>query len=653
MNPLFWIFYFLDYVICIILTFVFTRYYASKTISRFILMISRLFLFCNYLLIFTLPYEIVYHNIKINSEKEQDSNDTNSTMVENKEEKELGFILIINYEIIFWVLITFSNLIIIYFISYLESGEFTFWRKILDSIKQNVIRLLIVIIILVILMAIFKDLITSLLLVFSLVNLIYALIFLGFSIIKLPRNMYIHSNTKLAIEYYEFKANKKLIKLNKNNEELKKIYFECKQTLVYVKNLEEYINNNCNKNEKSEAIEIELKNMNIVDGNNLENKNNNNAEIEGSEKIDEDNKSEESDKSLEKDKNKIEDDKINIEKDYKKYKSILKYKKYIDLLNSNVDEIIKKNNIEIVEEQNEEPIKQFKNIVKANARSKELDIDNERINSQIQKIYKAWIFLKGVSIDEENSPKEIDSSIQNDIKDINSSLKEDNYIQPIEIPKKKIEFYKKYNKLKYISLMIFFIILGILIILSEFSLILPVNISLFRLVFIHISNPVLIHILVILVSTLFFMFISFSFSKIKSMGRKYILFGGNQTNSLGILTYCQKLSTISFPMSMNIVGMIFHENLLKNKDNRYKTLLEDRYSKYVGDTTFYIICAFIPIFLIIVIIIYYFDIIGRICKKMRISFYVQNESRNKYISEGKKFLKKLNHKSLNNLKIKI
>ena len=59
--------------------------------------------------------------------------------------------------------------------------------------------------------------------------------------------MYIHSDNKLALEYYEFRANKKLKELNKNEENLKKIYAKCQNTFDYIKKIEEYIENNKKK----------------------------------------------------------------------------------------------------------------------------------------------------------------------------------------------------------------------------------------------------------------------------------------------------------------------------------------------------------------------------------------------------------------------
>ena len=109
-------------------------------------------------------------------------------------------------------------------------------------------------------------------------------------------------------------------------------------------------------------------------------------------------------------------------------------------------------------------------------------------------------FLKELTIKYKKS-KNIENEIQlnpSENKDINTSLTEDGYISSIKISEQKIKFFQKYNKPLYIFLMIIFIILGILIVLSETTLILPVNISLFGHIFINIKSPVIIHIFCIL-----------------------------------------------------------------------------------------------------------------------------------------------------------
>ena len=239
MKASFWIFYFLDYVICAILCFSFVRYYANKKVSRFMSILCGLFLFSNYLLIFTLPYEIVYYNLRKDAKDEYEenlnfssnfyqyiSNQTNFTEsnITNKDIEDLKELLKFNYGIIFWVLVSLSNLIIYFLVYFEESGEFTFWRKLWDASKSEFIRLIGTSIVISILTAYLQNILAAIFIIFGLLPIGYAIAFLAISIIKIPRIMYIHSNNKLALEYYEFKANKKLKELNKNNEELKKIF---------------------------------------------------------------------------------------------------------------------------------------------------------------------------------------------------------------------------------------------------------------------------------------------------------------------------------------------------------------------------------------------------------------------------------------------
>ena len=621
MSPSFFIFYILDYVICVILSFAFTKYYVSKKVKRCIVIFSRLFLFVNYLLIFTLPYEIVLFKAKknyLNQLKEQNTTNFNVTEnITNTDIEIIGNVLKFNYKIIFWVLIGVSLQILNFIIFYEKSGEFTFKKRVFDGLKHALLCTLLMPAIMLILDLLFfvKNIILVAFICFSILLLAYVYVFLGLSIVKIPRNMYIHSNFQLALEYYEFKASKKLNELNNNNDELKKIYFKCKKTLEYIRNIEDFL--------AKKAKEKDASNENKISNNNLEEEINNINNEEKKEENDDENNQ-----------NKEENDPKKIEKDFLKHKSFIKEKKYVDMLDINITEIINKNKIEIVDELNEKPIKKYGDLVKFNAKIKDLDSDNERINSQIQIIYKNWATLKEISME---SQSEIGSILNNDQNNDNMLLKEDEYIPSMNISLKKKMFYKKYNKIIYISLMIFFIIIGILITISEITLILPVNLSFLGLIFKYISNPILIHILCILFSSFLFIYVSYSFGKIKFMDRQYVIFGENQTNTLGLLYYCLKLSTISYPLCLNIIKMIFHIN---EKD--VQTNLEEKYNDTIGGLLFYQIVNFIPIFLVVVIICNIFNIKSKILKKKKISFFTRNEKRQNYITEGKEFLMKMN-----------
>ena len=669
MKLSFWIFYLLDLIICAILSFLFVYYYVSKKVPKYIVILCRLCLFANYLLIFTLPYEIVYFKLRKEAFEEakrnetlnissffeifqNNSNETNNINFTNQNIIELEKILTKNYGVIFWVLVTFSNFVIGSVFYYQKSGEFTFWRKVWDAIINLIKMQIFSYIFIGIIFLILQNLPASIMIYFGSITFVFALIYLGISIIKIPRNMFIHSNYKLSLEYYEFKANKKSKELKKNKEELKKMYFKGKQTLEYITKIEEYLekkkknkdskNENNEKDKKDENNEKDIKDENNEKDKKDENNENNekdekiiNIIEENSENVsyNENINNEEKEKEENDDeKNKKEKERKKIEKDYRKHKDIIKYKKYVEELFSNLSKIIKNNKIETENELNEEPIKDYSKIVSTNEKSKELDADNERLNSQIQIIYKHWSFIKDAFIEDKFVGN---NNFENDA---NESLSENEYLPTMKHSERKINFYRKYNKPLYISLMIFFIVIDILIVISETSLIMPVNLSIFSLIFKNISNPLLIHIFCILYSSLFFLYTSYSFGKIKSFqGLRYLIFAEKQTNALGLLSYCQKLSSVSFPVSLNIIRMIFYSNV----DDNYKASLEQNYGDKVNNVSFYGIIPFIPQFLIFVVIFYFYDI-KSIFKKKKISFYIKNENRRKYILEGKEYLMEIN-----------
>ena len=697
MNGSFWIFFIFDYIICTIISFLFIRYFANKKVPWYITTLSRLFIFANFLLIFTLPYEIIYYNLKqeqMDEEKKRNNIIINFTFFENISNKtnkteleedidQLNGVLRINYGIIFWVLVSVENMLF-YVIGYLESGEFNFFKKALDAIKKKLMFFLMPIIIGSILILIYEDLCGVAMFLFGCLPIAYVIVFLAISIVKIPRRMYIHSDYKLALEYYEFRANKKLKELNKNENNLKKIYAKCQNTFDYIQKIEKFLENlNKNKKNQKNLKEINLLNENILinennnihDNNIEENKDNQdkekkkeeddnetkekiNIKIEENENKEENGKKEENIKNIENKFDKIDGEKVEkdeeqekkeeekekskIEKDYKKHKSIIKCRKYIDIFNSYISEIMKKYKIDMADILNEKPIKSYNEIVSLNAQSKALDSDNERIKAQIKEIYQKWEFLKQLS-----NQDHLELNIVDNENDFNRSLKEENFISKKVYSQKKIKFYKKYNKHIYLSLMILSIIGGSLIALSELTFISPVNISIFGLIFKNMKNHIYIHFFCLLSSLLFFTYALLSFQKINIFGRSNIIFGQN-TNSLGLLSFCHTFCFVTYPLSLNIIKLIFHKNV---GDEIYATL-EEYYIRDFDNSIFYKIIYYIPSFLIVVIIIYYFEFYKRICKKKKkTSFYIKDELREKYIEEGKEYLIKLNKSNFNSLEI--
>ena len=447
MYVAFYIFYFLDYLVCILLSYISVKFYAKKQISKFKFILCMMFLFGNYLLIFTLPYEIIYYHIEKDDDDDED------------EKKDIKELLSNNYKIIFYILTFLSFQIIPYVINYYRSGEFTFWRRVYDGIKSTIKFMVIFIGVISILVGILgQSFGQAFTMIFQSINIIQAFIFLGLSIVNLPRKMHILSNINVALKYYEYKIRKIQDDLNKNNEKLIKFYFKCKETFKYMENIEKYLQSQKVSNENDminliDEIEIDKK---IENENNAIDKENNNDKINDNIKNDEnkedkENKENEINKNLEnkenieneEDKNikDIEKEKKEINKDYQKHKKILEYKKYINEFYSIICKMLKQYNIEILEEQEEKPFKEYKKIVEAHSESKIIDIDNDRINCQMQKIYKHWSFLKEVSLEENIQLIPIlNNNIKND--SLITKTNEDNFIPTGKISKEKFVFIK-------------------------------------------------------------------------------------------------------------------------------------------------------------------------------------------------------------------
>ena len=74
--------------------------------------------------------------------------------------------------------------------------------------------------------------------------------------INIPQKMNIHSDINLSLEYYEYKANKKLTELSKFHDKIKTNYHRCQKTLKYIENIEYFLENNDIKiDEKDKKIE--------------------------------------------------------------------------------------------------------------------------------------------------------------------------------------------------------------------------------------------------------------------------------------------------------------------------------------------------------------------------------------------------------------
>ena len=270
---IFLVIYGLDYMFSIILSFIFIQYYVNKKVNKLVVIICYFLLFGNFLLMFTIPYEMIWRRFS----KTYKKTDVNVVGIEH--------VLKFNYQIIFFFLVSSSRYVVPFFKHFEQSGEFTFCKKIWDAFKGALFEILFFTLIIVVLAVILLNVVMALFIGFSLVTIIYALVFLAHSMITIPKKLNIHSDIKLSIDYYEYKANKKLGELTKNHEKIISTYYQCQKTFKYIQNIEEYIKNKGIKlddNEKEDAINNSADNIlnndeNLIIENNgdiNENKNN-------------------------------------------------------------------------------------------------------------------------------------------------------------------------------------------------------------------------------------------------------------------------------------------------------------------------------------------------------------------------------------------
>ena len=96
-----------------------------------------------------------------------------------------------------------------------------------------------------------------------------------------------------------------------------------------------------------------------------------------------------------------------------------------------------------------------------------------------------------------------------------------------------------------------------------------------------------------------------------------MIFGNNQTNSLGLIMFCHRLTSVSYPISMNILLMIFYRNI---EDSEKETsIIEKNYGAVLASSVYYIISSLIPILLITIMILDYFNVVEDYAKKSKIN----------------------------------
>ena len=149
-------------------------------------------------MVMLLPFDIYYTNSKID--------EPNNPFLKRFER-----VLKTNYYINFYILF-FGNLSFINFlIGIMQSGEFSIPFKILDGILASAPKLILYFLLTLVIAPFIKDFeyLQYLMMAYKIVQLISSFIFIGVTIVKLPKKMYLYSDIDRTLEYLQFKGYKK------------------------------------------------------------------------------------------------------------------------------------------------------------------------------------------------------------------------------------------------------------------------------------------------------------------------------------------------------------------------------------------------------------------------------------------------------------
>ena len=579
-----YLYIFLEGIICLILATILIFFYVRKGTNKIVILTSIFTWFLNFLMIALLPYDIWLTN-KLKS----------NTILSESEEKTTQIIKAC-YNITYWI-IFFSTWIFIPLLKkYESSGEFTKWDKFIYSIKSNLILYGTVLLISIILfiwayiklekgqLSFFIKNIFNFDFIFGLS---LVLILLSYSLIKFPINTYEKINYEKSIQYYEYTAK------NIND----------KLTIVKL-DLEENGHLLLSTIEDSKIVQ-EMKEDNYL-----------NTKI--------------------------------ISSEYKENKkSINYYEKYMkekfDYLckNSKVFDIeIKKNSYG----SNKEPIRDINKLVQLNKKLINGEWDNLRLQCQIQSIYSKWcllktIFLLGKKRKYLTSTSKYNKIIPESTEQIVRDKSEESFIPLKNISTFKVWYYLKLRKIFIFLLTIILFLFGGIMFISEITIPLRYNLSLFGLLISSITNVLILHIVLFIQILYLFVMSMYTLFKLKISGY-FGMYSHRQTDSVSLLFFSDNLCRIIFPLCLNVIMMVNHG------ENKSKTILENTFAINVQNKVFNSFKNFSPLILILCILVNGFNVFLKLGKCIGLdNFYIESEKRDNDIQEGHELLMNLNKKN--------
>ena len=573
----------LEAILCLILATIIILSYVRKGTNKLVIIISSLTWFFNFYMVVLLPYDICLTN-KIKRKESL-----------TEAEQKTSSIIKITYNIAYWSTFFLSWLILPLLKSYESSGEFTRWEKFIYSIKSNLIFFGVVLLVCIFLFiwAFFKLKKETISFFFKniynfnyVLGLSIMLLLLSYSLIKLPIKIYESMNYENTIQYYEYTAK--------------------------------------NINDKLVVVKMEL----TENGHQLL------ETMEDSKIIKE-----------------MQDDNIlNSNKNYSNKKNIFIYQKY---MKEKFDYLLKNSKIFGIEIKNnlfgskQEPIHDKGNLVQLIKKIMKEEWDDLRLQCQMQKIYSKWSTLKSILILGKKNKYKINSRYYKIGKDKSEKImvdkKDDSFITLNNISNFKIWYYLKIRQILIFILTVILFIFGGIIFISEISIPLPWNLSIFGLLISSITNVFILHI-ILFIQIIYLLGMSmYTLFSLKISGY-YGMYRNRQTDSISLLYFSDNINRIIFPLCLNVIMMV-------NKgEKKYKTILESIFGINMQNQVFVIFNNYSPLILILCVLINGFNVFTKIGKCFGIdNFYIESEKRDNDIEEGYNLLMEINKKNMGKL----
>ena len=574
----------LEAIISFILAIFIILSYVRKGTNKLVILISLLTWFCDFYLVINLPYDICITN--------KQKRNVNLTEAEEKTSK----IIQINYQIAYWITFCLAWVIIPLLKSYESNGEFTKWEKIKYAIKSNLILYGVVLFICLLLFiwAYFKLAKETISFFFKniynfnyILGLSIMLLLLSYSLVKLPKFIYEKINYQKTIQYYEYTAKNINDKLSVVKIDLKEHGHQLLETIEDTKIMQEMTDDKI---------------------------------FVGNKAISSDNK------------------------------SIAHYQKYMkekfDYLyqNSKLFDIELKSNSFGTKH---EPIKDKKKLVQLINKIMKEEWDDLRLQCQMQIIYSKWSTLKSIIIIGKKNKMLSNSNYSKIGKDKSEKTiidkLDESFVLLNNIPSLKVWYYLKIRRIIIFILTIFFLIFGGIIFISEISISLPWNLSIFSLIISSVTNVLVLHI-ILFIQIIYLLGMSmYTLFRLKISGY-FGMYPHKQTDSVSLLYFSDNINRIIFPLCLNVI-------MMANKGNdTSKTILESIFGINMQNKVFVFYNNYSPLILILCVLINGFNIFLKLGKCFGIdNFYIESEKRDNDIEEGYNLLMNMNKKSMGKL----